>query len=450
MIVTTLGGGSAATSGDQFTYIPAPAVTSLTPSAGPTGGGTSVTITGTDFSGATGVSFGGSAATTFTVHSATQVTATSPAGSGAVDVIVTTLGGSSAATSGDQFIYAAGPVVTSVFRNLGPTTGGTAVTISGANFTTATLVTFGTEPASSFVVESDASITAVSTLHAAGVVDLTVTTPGGTSPVAVADRFTFVGAKWCATFDHAIVPTSWVSHIPQTVTITVTNCGLNTWPASGTTRVDLYMHFTTVPGGSFKRSYWLNSVMVHIAKSLASNQSAVMKVSMMPTFNRPAYLEVVMYKEHQFWFDSATHSPKQYWAVRVVVAAPYLCATYNLRSVPTSWVLGHKKTFSVTIRNCGNVRWPVPHYASVDLNMHFTTVRGGTTRQAYWFNGASRRTTGYVLPGALTTVTITMTPTHYGHFYLEAGMLIEHFTWFDKLTHKPVQYASVAVTVKRS
>src|SRR5258708_440075 len=82
-----------------------PTVTNVNPNTGPTSGGTSVTITGTNFSGATAVSFGNNAAASFTVNSATQITATSPAGVGTVDVTVTTAGGTSAISSGDRFTY---------------------------------------------------------------------------------------------------------------------------------------------------------------------------------------------------------------------------------------------------------------------------------------------------------------------------------------------------------
>ena len=87
--------------------IPAPAVTSISPTSGSSTGGTSVTITGTNFTGATAVSFGGTAATGLTVISATLITATSPPGSGTVDVLVTTTGGTSATSSADQFTFLA-------------------------------------------------------------------------------------------------------------------------------------------------------------------------------------------------------------------------------------------------------------------------------------------------------------------------------------------------------
>ncbi len=83
------------------------AVTGISPSSGPLGGGTTVTITGSNFTGATGVSFGNVPATSFTVNGDTSITAVSPAAgnAGPVDVTVTTPAGASATSSADQFSY---------------------------------------------------------------------------------------------------------------------------------------------------------------------------------------------------------------------------------------------------------------------------------------------------------------------------------------------------------
>lgn len=85
-------------------------VSNLSPNTGSTLGGTSVTITGSGFTGATGVSFGGTPATSFTIVSANQITATAPArGVGVADVIVTTPNGVSANTAADNFTYVVPP-----------------------------------------------------------------------------------------------------------------------------------------------------------------------------------------------------------------------------------------------------------------------------------------------------------------------------------------------------
>ena len=112
--VTTPGGISATSSADQFTYVGAPTVSAVSPTSGPTAGGTSVTITGTNLTGASAVHFGANAATGVVVNGATSVTATSPAGTGTVDVTVTTPGGTSATSSADDFTYVGPPVVTGV------------------------------------------------------------------------------------------------------------------------------------------------------------------------------------------------------------------------------------------------------------------------------------------------------------------------------------------------
>ena len=111
---------------------PVPAVTGISLSRGPATGGTAVTITGTNLTGATAVDFGSTAAT-ITSDTATQITAVSPAGTGVVDVTVTTAGGTSAKSSADQFSYT--PVVAGISPASGPATGGTTVTITGAGFT---------------------------------------------------------------------------------------------------------------------------------------------------------------------------------------------------------------------------------------------------------------------------------------------------------------------------
>ncbi|MGO9898628.1 MAG: Ig-like domain-containing protein [Solirubrobacteraceae bacterium] len=98
--------GSVSTCGsEQETVSAAPTVSGVKASSGPTAGGTTVTITGTNLTGATAVKFGLTPASSFTVVSATEITATSPAGSGTVDVTVSTAGGTSAISASDKFSY---------------------------------------------------------------------------------------------------------------------------------------------------------------------------------------------------------------------------------------------------------------------------------------------------------------------------------------------------------
>ncbi len=194
--VSTIGGTSPAVSADQFTYTaPVPTVTAISPNTGSTNGGTAVTITGTGLTAATAVDFGTVAATGVTVKSDTSIVATSPAGSaGAVDVTVTTAGGTSAKSSADQFTYAVipAPTVTAVSPNSGTTAGGQTVTVTGTNLTGATAVDFGATAGTSVTVNSaGTSLTVVDPKGTAGAVDVTVVTPGGTSAKSSADTFTY-------------------------------------------------------------------------------------------------------------------------------------------------------------------------------------------------------------------------------------------------------------------
>jgi len=83
-----------------------PLITSVAPSGGAATGGTTVIITGNYFTGATVVKFGANNATSFTVNSATQITATSPAGAvGTVHILITTANGTSTPITADQYTY---------------------------------------------------------------------------------------------------------------------------------------------------------------------------------------------------------------------------------------------------------------------------------------------------------------------------------------------------------
>ena len=161
-----------------FTYLPPPAISGLVPPVGPAAGGTTVVITGTGFTGATAVQFGGVNATSFTVNSATQITAVSPAGAGAVTVSVTTPNGTG--TSAGTFGYLPAPAISGFAPTFGPEAGGTTVIITGSAFTGATAVHFGGTAAASFVVNSATQITAVSPAGV-GAVNISVTTANGTA-----------------------------------------------------------------------------------------------------------------------------------------------------------------------------------------------------------------------------------------------------------------------------
>jgi hypothetical protein len=86
------------------------------------------------------------------------------------------------------------PAVTGIKVASGPTTGGNPVVITGANFTGASgasAVTFGGTNAASYTVDSATQITAVAPAHAAGTVQVKVTTLGGSTPEVSTDDYTY-------------------------------------------------------------------------------------------------------------------------------------------------------------------------------------------------------------------------------------------------------------------
>jgi hypothetical protein len=82
------------------------------------------------------------------------------------------------------------PVITGLNPSTGYSIGGNSVTITGKFLTDTIEVRFGGTPAT-FTPGSDTSLTATAPAGAVGVVDITVTTLGGTTPIVTADRYTY-------------------------------------------------------------------------------------------------------------------------------------------------------------------------------------------------------------------------------------------------------------------
>jgi hypothetical protein len=183
-------------------------VTRITPAAGPTAGDAAVVITGTNLTGVSAVMFGNTPATAFTVNSPTEITATAPPGTvGVVNVTVKTADGDSVITAADRYTFEAAPTVTGIAPDTGLTTGGTAVIISGSNFTGASAVMFGAIPAKTFIVNSLTKITAIAPAETAGLVDVTVKTPGGTATTPASDGFTYAALPAVSAIAPAAGPT---------------------------------------------------------------------------------------------------------------------------------------------------------------------------------------------------------------------------------------------------
>ena len=122
--VTVTVGGQTGSLANAFTYASPtspPTVSGVSPNSGSTGGGTAVTIAGTNFAAGAAVTFGGTAATNVAVVSGTEITAMTPAGSAeAVTVTVTNPGAQSGSlANGFTYVVVATTAITYVQGNFG-------------------------------------------------------------------------------------------------------------------------------------------------------------------------------------------------------------------------------------------------------------------------------------------------------------------------------------------
>ncbi len=92
---------------------------------------------------------------------------------------------------GDFQVQGQPPQVTAVAPLYGPSTGGTTVSITGADFYSVAQVYFGQVPAESFTLESTGAISAVAPAGLASTVDVVVETSLGSSSTSPADQFLY-------------------------------------------------------------------------------------------------------------------------------------------------------------------------------------------------------------------------------------------------------------------
>lgn len=214
VVVSNVNGSSTLPGG--FTYNSPPALTSISPTSGTPLGGTSVTLTGTDFSPSDSVTFGGAAATTVTFISSTTLSAVTPTGvPGAVDVVVSNGNGSSTLAGG--FTYNTPPTLTSISPTNGPPAGGTSVTLTGTDFTASDSVTFGGVAAASVTFVSATSLNAVTPAGSAGTADVVVSNANGSSTLAAG--FTYNAPPSLS----SVTPANGTPLGGDTVTLTGTN-----------------------------------------------------------------------------------------------------------------------------------------------------------------------------------------------------------------------------------
>ena len=173
----------------QSTLSTPPTITSITPASGLLSGGSTITITGTNLTGATAVDFGTTPATSFSVVSNTEITAVVPATStpGLTDVTITTPEGTSIAnapTAGYLYVTASAYTPLTPYR-ICDTRANNPSNLSGLDLTQCEGKTLG--PNSSLTIQaagtnpSGATSGGVPTNASAVVLNVTVTNTTATS-----------------------------------------------------------------------------------------------------------------------------------------------------------------------------------------------------------------------------------------------------------------------------
>lgn len=168
------------------------------PTAGALTGGNTINITGRGLQNiaATGAVKFGAVAATYTINVAKDtLSVVVPPSSVAGTVALTVQPAPNAALLSSTYTYTTTPTTTALSQTSGELAGGNTITITGTNFTgmrNVSAVKFGTVNASSYIVSSATSISAVVPAgSAAGSVQVTVVTPSG---VSNAQSYTYVAA----------------------------------------------------------------------------------------------------------------------------------------------------------------------------------------------------------------------------------------------------------------
>ena len=160
-------------------------VTSVVPAVGLPAGGETVTVYGSGFADGAQVTFGGVPATEIQFVGQGQLNCKTPAHDpGVVAVRVTNPNGDWGELA-NAFTYqsAEQPEILFISPQRGSTAGGTQVTITGRRFMSGATVKFANDDATSVVVTDSTTITCRTPAHAKGMVNVTVTNPGGLSAV---------------------------------------------------------------------------------------------------------------------------------------------------------------------------------------------------------------------------------------------------------------------------
>lgn len=222
----------------------------------------------------------------------------------------------------------------------------------------------------------------------------------------------------------AAPPTTWAMHQLQTYNITVRNAGTTKWPATGLNAVRLGIYFggaSDVPG-----AWAAEPQRFDLPGDVLPGASVTLNVAVRAPDQGGSYtLRHRMVKEGIGWFIPM---------LKTSVAVQTLAATYS-GVVPTSWLPGEEKTWTMKVTNTGTSTWTPTGTNQVNLGVYFAgtsdAVGDWPTEpiRIAWPAGVTS-----VLPGQPVTFTVRMrAPATAGTYVLRHRMVKEYVAWFDDL-----------------
>ncbi len=172
-----------------YTYgpIPSPLISLVSPDDGTTTGGHEVMIFGSHFINVTGVSFGSVPASLYEVVSQSMITAVAPAqADGEVNITVTTESGTSQSEALYTYRTPVQPTLVSLTPSVGSSEGGSWVILEGTEIRDVVSVTFGGVASTQMSIISPTQLVVIVPAGLVGVVDIVLTTEGGTATLSKA------------------------------------------------------------------------------------------------------------------------------------------------------------------------------------------------------------------------------------------------------------------------
>ena len=230
----------------------------------------------------------------------------------------------------------------------------------------------------------------------------------------------FNSADWSADWVKDNVPISWVAGEIRMITVTVTNDGGRTWPATGTNPVQLgYKWVSNATGNIFP-----GLTRVPLGADVPPGQTVTLMIPVVapvyPT-NYTMYLD--LYKENEFAFADKGVAPDD---TPTGVSVDFK-ATYNVQGAPT-FAAGQTTAVPVTITNAGRGTFPVTSSYPIDLGYHWTTPNGVSV---VWDGVRTKLPSDLQAGQSVLVAAQVQAPPQGGQYLLRFDLVEEGVSWFS-------------------